>query len=354
MKTALVLLVLATVSTSAVRLGKDYRPYPPRTNCLVSNDTLERFRHITFYSWHTRTGNWSQIGQASDYQELIEFHTMTGRSSMLEAQSIFFKPIPANAGKGPNGHPLRGLTIREDWKEKWMAVVNTLTNASVNGKGNLIQMGIIKGFMLGDELMWNNITWPQLNETANAIKASFPQTYTMYTEGGAALYAQRNINGYHQHYPHVPMAIDFMSSDDYGTMYKYKNPQWFYDSFVYPFVKAKHQSVWVIPPSFKVGKHQRGNLTSDEWCLNQTYGYLDWIEQDQCITGSDAFYFDIAGGLLELPKTLECWQQVSAQMIQYQKDHPLILEEEGAGNDLEGAKRQHVQDHKRKFKCPHA
>jgi hypothetical protein len=35
-------------------------------------------------------------------------------------------------------------------------------------------------------------------------------------------------------YPHVPAAIDLVSSDDYGDMSQVKNTRWFYSKFLYP------------------------------------------------------------------------------------------------------------------------
>jgi hypothetical protein len=35
-------------------------------------------------------------------------------------------------------------------------------------------------------------------------------------------------------YPHVPVAIDLVSSDDYGDMAEVKNTRWFYNKFLYP------------------------------------------------------------------------------------------------------------------------
>ncbi len=35
-------------------------------------------------------------------------------------------------------------------------------------------------------------------------------------------------------YPHVPAAVDFVSTDDYTDMTAVKNARWFYNKFLYP------------------------------------------------------------------------------------------------------------------------
>ncbi len=69
-------------------------------------------------------------------------------------------------------------------------------------------------------------------------------------------------------YPHVPAAIDLVSSDDYGDMTQIKNTRWFYKKFLYPKCGASsfdrssslnnvfpyrllpHQRVLLIPPTY--------------------------------------------------------------------------------------------------------
>eukprot|EP00040_Diaphanoeca_grandis_P015028 m.76471 g.76471 ORF g.76471 m.76471 type:complete len:143 (-) comp24899_c1_seq1:923-1351(-) len=94
---------------------------------------------------------------------------------------------------------LRGLAMKPTAMKDWAAMVEEIKP--------LVDRGIIKGFMLGDELIWNNITWDELNLTATVVKTTFPQAFTYYNEGAGPLYGksyahterERDVDAGHDH-----------------------------------------------------------------------------------------------------------------------------------------------------------
>jgi hypothetical protein len=158
--------------------------------CNLAPDTLLRFKYETFYGWHASEGNFTNIGQSSSPKELTAFYNQTGRPGMLEVQKIFFQDIKIQ-------HPtLRGLMVNPTGIANWEAM-----QPMVRG---LVDQGIIIGFMLGDELVYNNISWVDLNATASIVKSAFPDRFVYYNEGGAPLWGNHNVNHMRTEYPHIP------------------------------------------------------------------------------------------------------------------------------------------------------
>ena len=275
-------------------------------NCTLPAAALHRFKYETFYAWHLADGgNWTNVGQSLSLELLQEFHAATGRPSLLEVQSLFFRPMhDVNAS-------LQGLTIRPDWQEAW-------ANFSTSHVAPMVARGVVTGFMLGDELVWNNITWEQLNATAAAVKASFPDCFVFYNEGGAPLYASRNINHFHAPYPHVPAAVDFVSVDDYQPMSIRKNTEWFYRSFLYPKMLPHHRA-WMVPPVFAWINATCDLACWDTLAVTEAAAYLEWAGRDERIVGLDGFHYasypphDL--GLVSMPRTLACYQALARQLI---------------------------------------
>jgi hypothetical protein len=274
-------------------------------NCTLPASVVAsaRFRYLTFYAWHFSIGNWTTLGESQSIQELAAFHIATGRGGMLELQQVFFEPMS-------NIDPtLRGLALRADSEERWKALVPAIVEA--------VQQGIVIGLFLGDELVWNNITWDVLNRTAAMVKGTFPQCFLYYNEGGAPLYALRNINGFRTPYPSVPESFDFVSSDDYGNMWTTKNPRWFYESFLYPKMHAA-QRAFVVPPVYAWVNATHGVPWWDEQELRQAQGYLEWIATDSRLAGINGFHMSSYPpsdlGLISLPNTLLCYQTLAAQI----------------------------------------
>ena len=275
---------------------------------------------------------------------------------------------------------------------------------------------MIIGFMLGDEIVWNGISWQDLNNTALLVKSTFPEPFLClyssqrvslcchssysyriktgarwiryYNEGGAPLWGNYNVNHKKTEYPHIPNAVDFVSTDDYGTINtggmnasaikKLANaPNQYllqpisiasvffslplslplslsrvrayvracvcckplpcgsrYQRFIYPRL-LPHQKVFVVPqayagaisgycPAVKSFKSPTASdlAAMDDCLLNQTIGYLRWIDADDKIVGLDGFHLSTYGkapasvdyGVISMPKTLECYMTLGDQL----------------------------------------
>ena len=308
----LVLFVLVTDIRTAAAAAEEVS-----SDCVLNATTLNRFRYLTFYGWHIDDGNWTNVGQSPSLEELAAFFHLTGRPSLLELMGVFFEPM---ANVDPK---LQGLTLRSDWESRW----STLRRATgVHSLSHLVSIKAITGFFLCDELVWN-ITWHQLNETSFAVKTAFPDCYVWYNEGGAPLWGSHNINHYHIHYPYVPLAIDYVSTDDYDPMQIRKNPRWMYESFLYPKMKAAHQRAWIVPPVYGWV-----NKTCDATCwddieLYQAQQYWQWVDEDERLVGASGFHSSTYGphdlGLVSLPRTLLCYRQISEQLIAHEQQQTL-------------------------------
>ena len=220
---------------------------------------------------------------------------------------------------------------------------------------------------LSGRLLWNNITWNQLNATSALVKAAFPTLYVFYNEGGASFaqalselvhvfhmrhsievrqsarlplpgapfYAKRNINHYEVDWGtgFFPTAIDYVSRDDYASM----TAKWGAEHQYYEYVFKRmlpHQLAWVVPPVFNVTQNPaHSTLTNctasaqqdlsmlDACTRDEAVRYLRWIDAEDRLVGMSAFHYSTYPpydlGLVSLPKTLQCYQDLAAQLIQH-------------------------------------
>lgn len=312
-------LLLAVVTTS---LGAN-------PACRLAASTLPRFKYETTYGWHARYANFTNVGQSSSIEQLVSFYNATKRPGIVELQQIFFMPMNATR----HGKPMRGQMMRPDGQQQWKNLLPVIKP--------LIQKKILIGFMLADEPVWNNISWVDLNATAALVKQDCPDAFLFYNEGGAPLWGNYNVNRMTTVYPHIPFAVDFVSTDDYGSINtggfnktqikRLSNAPYQYPKFLYPKMHP-HQKAFVIPP-LSIGSfydcHGPGHCKTirdgvpydcppcvtdackDACLLNQTIGYLRWIDRDQMIVGLDAWSAD---ALPHLPKTWECYQTLGKQL----------------------------------------
>ena len=119
-----------------------------------------RFKWETFYGWHPSDGNFTNIAQSPSPKGLVEFYNETGKPGILELEGVFF----TGAAK-----PLRGMVMKPGGAEAWKAMIPTLQP--------LVDQKIIVGFMLGDEIVWNGVSWKDLNSTAALVKNAFPDPF---------------------------------------------------------------------------------------------------------------------------------------------------------------------------------
>ena len=263
-----------------------------------------------FFGWHRQGGNFTNVAKTSSLKLLTEWHEQTGKSGFLELQSVFFKDTDIPGAKG--------LAIRGDWSEAWSHTLSELRP--------LVESGAVIGVHLGDELVWNNVTWRDLDLVATQVKHDLPNLVVYYDEGGAPLWSEpcRNINHLECDYPHVPSAIDVVSTDDYLSLAlprsNHGQPETFYNRYLYPKMLS-HQKAMVIPPVSNLSLCQNHSQTVhdlDTCVLDETKRYLRWIEHDARIVGLDAFHFGTYGhdiGLEDLPLTRACYATLAAQLL---------------------------------------
>ena len=100
---------------------------------------MRSFKYETMYGWHASMANFTNVAQSSSLHEILQFHNDTGRPGILELQGVFFAAAPK---------PMRGQVVKPSGLADFTAMLPTLRP--------LIQQKIIIGFMLGDEIVWNN------------------------------------------------------------------------------------------------------------------------------------------------------------------------------------------------------
>jgi hypothetical protein len=192
--------------------------------------------------------------------------------------------------------------------------------------------------------VWNGVSWADLNSTALLVKSTFPSAFLYYNEGGAPLWGNYDVNHKKTVYPHIPDAVDYVSTDDYATIntggmnasaiHHLANAPNQYQRFIYPRL-LPHQKVFVVPQayagaitdycpavkSWKTPASASDLSAMDDCMLNQTIGYLRWIDSDDKIVGIDAFHLSTYGskasldyGTESMPKTLECYITLGNQL----------------------------------------
>ena len=180
--------------------------------CKLAAAALPRFKYLTTYGWHEKQAPWTNVAQSQSLEQIAAFYNETKNPGILEISGFFFEAMSnATVPTGPHaGQKMRGQKLMSDWEAQWAKLVPQLKP--------LIEKKILVGFMLGDELVWNNISWVDLNTTANRIKKDCPEVFLFYNEGGAPLWGNYNVNHLRTEYPKIPPAVDFVSTDDYGTL----------------------------------------------------------------------------------------------------------------------------------------
>ena len=109
--------------------------------CRLATASLPRFKTETFYGWHAKMANFTNVGQSSSVEQLVAFYNATKRPGVLELQGVFFGRTPsnANATNPKTGKKMRGNWLLPDAKERWAALLPTIRP--------LIEKKILAGFM---------------------------------------------------------------------------------------------------------------------------------------------------------------------------------------------------------------
>lgn len=222
---------------------------------------------------------------------------------MIQLESVFFEAASiVNAS-------LQGFTLRPDYMEAWSALLPALTEMVANGS--------VTAFFLGDELVWNNVTWDQLDALSTLVKTAFPTTYVYYNEGFGPLAEHLNINGYHITYPWVPAALDAISMDDYRSVAR---AQQVYELYIYPRLNHTGQQVWLVPQTYGDPQPPSNITALDAAILADAEGYMAWTLNDTRIAGWNAFHLPTYGpgdyGLENLTQSLAWYTALGAELRQ--------------------------------------
>lgn len=270
---------------------------------------------LTGYGWHAASGdagNWTTLCSSPSLREIRDAFQQYGLPCMYEAADVFFESITVvNAS-------LQGLTLRPDAAARW-------ANASAE-VAPFIANGTVTVIMLGDELVWNNITWDELNYVSDLVRASFPRpahadvaasaSPLIYYNEGYVLVSQRNCNGFRSPYPYLPSAIDVWSLDDYLSQAR---AQYLYEHELYPRMNTTTQRVMVVPLTSGNPTLPACNLTClDAYVYNETLAYWAWAQADALIVGINMFHLSTYGptdvGVVSLPQSLALYESIGEQI----------------------------------------
>ena len=172
--------------------------------CRLAAATLPRFKYETFYGWHATNGNFTNVGQSPSAKGLEEFFNATGKPGILELEGVFFTPATK---------PLRGMVMNPGATAAWKTLAAEI-KPLVEKKGATrpacrqcwqqlwpapfltpfhVVAVVIIGFMLGDEIVWNGISWQDLNNTALLVKSTFPEPFLYHTPVNKSHYVATHL-----------------------------------------------------------------------------------------------------------------------------------------------------------------
>ena len=178
------------------------------------------------------------------------------------------------------------MVLRPDWQASWGALAAQAAP--------LLESGVIMGFNLGDELVWNCLDPANLTIAANAVRASFPAAILWYNEATPPLANDIDSCGHtHVNYS-IPAALDIFSTDIYhmdGAVdgWVAANVKPFYEAHIFPRLGAS-QRVMLVPGSFgsDVNKFPNGSYICDRECYDRMCAldandFYAWAAQDERI-----------------------------------------------------------------------
>ena len=145
-----------------------------------------------------------------DLDEVDAYHHQTGHAAILNLEPHLFhsmqeSSIPLAAGKA----------LRDDWQNR---LVNLTERHGLRDR--VESRRSVKGFLLGQDLVWNNISVSNISAVAHWIKSSFTHSeggksniVVMYSEHPDLLWTRRNVNGLPvEEYTFIPDGVDYLAS----------------------------------------------------------------------------------------------------------------------------------------------
>jgi hypothetical protein len=270
------------------------------------------------------TGSYSTIYQAESIAAAVEAHAQ-GIQSLLSLYDTFFTSAPSRMILAPN------------WQQAWSSMADSAEP--------YLKSGVLLGFNLGDELVWNCLAPSNLTIVANAVRQRFPRNSAIiwYNEATPPISAGVDGCGHSFKDYSIPAALDWFSTDIYhmdGVVTGWVD-RWvrsFYDQYIFPHL-TPNQSVILVPGSFgsDVNHYPNGTYVCDRacydiMCAHDAADFMAWANSDARVAG--VFPWNWAGcpscngsrwtpphtccmdelGTRVQPRTRDAWQHLALQL----------------------------------------
>lgn len=211
----------------------------------------------------------------------------------------------------------------------------------------MLQEGSLFGIFFGDELGWQCVSWANLTEAIDTVRADIPrgdgilcynEGYPVFTDnvcdpGGDFKPAQRTNFSY----PSVPDGLDWISVDYYPDEGTLAGVPKLYEQHIYPKMAA-HQKALFVPPAYSCNTTACSNRLC---CSNNTRdgpnvpcngdctaamlqwakGSYDWARNDSRIVGLNPWHYTTEGvGLFEpgmsgVPQVFAAYKAIGAEIV---------------------------------------
>jgi hypothetical protein len=163
----------------------------------------------------------------------------------------------------PNGYFFAGspLALRSDYLAQWKEIA---AQASP-----MIDDGSLFGFMMGDELLFNGLSYDSLNVSINLVKSTFPSAVVYYNEA-YPIFTTTNYE-----FPSVPPMLDLFSVDIYPCDgFTFETTYALYVDKIYPLLHA-NQKVMYVSPGYST------TLNNVQYCGNPVCenAFVAWNQQ---------------------------------------------------------------------------
>jgi beta-galactosidase len=227
-----------------------------------------------FYSANlTLTASFSNLYQADTISDAQIAHA-AGQKTLLLVYDAFFMSVPNQ------------IILRPDWSSSWEALA---TQAAP-----LVTSGVLYGFNLGDELVWNCLDPVNLTIAANAVRSSFPTSsgaILWYNEATPPLQSDIDGCGHKNLNFSIPLALDIFSTDLYhmnGPVIGWveSTVKSFYETYIYPRLSSS-QKVMLVPGSFgsTANVYPNGSYVCDQHCYDlmcalDANDFYTWAQAD--------------------------------------------------------------------------
>jgi len=228
-----------------------------------------------FFGWYGYNPDvmegWTNLGYSLNLTLLVN-NANKGINQLYELNDMYIDT--------PNG-----LILSENWTE-------VITDEIIEMYNNRT----IIGFFMGDELMWDGLSYNNLTLTAEYVRFLFPNAFIWENEGANVFKCNKTygkcINGHNRIVnitDGIPPGLSVISVD----MYHMNHPdskfvsvvKQFYQTWIYPKLH-NHQRAFTVPGSFASNFNPTCNFNCyDRMCAEDAMNYYSWALEDPLITG---------------------------------------------------------------------